>query len=321
MIHHTFSITTRNAVVSANGSEGESISLSYSATANGTYYLRIRESSGRTSSEPFTVTYNLDTSDEYECNDTPALADANEPLVPGQEYEAYIRTGSDNDWFAFEMDSVGIVTVKLQTPSDIDQIYVNVFENANDNILVDYTEVEGGETLDVVAGPLSAGTHYLRFNSWTNDWQRVGEQSRNPYKFTLTLEYEEDEINNTFAQATDVTEIIDQGVKEGRIYPRNLRGYQYEIDVDYYKFTVQDTTTLRISVTALNTDSYTFLQLYNQPNDNSGSIIGRFDGNNFGNRQKTISREYTFVPGEYYIKVENNETSAEPYDLKIETVQ
>ena len=309
-----------DAGVSANGSEGESISLNYSATANGTYYLRIQESSGRTSSEPFTVSYNLDTSDEYECNDTPALADANDPLESGQEYEAYIRTGSDNDWYAFEMDSVGIVTVELQAPSDINRVYVSVFERANDDSQVDYTEVKGGQTGIVVAGPLSAGTHYLRFNSWTHDWQPSGEQSRNPYKFTLSLDYEEDEINNTFAQATDVTAIIDQGAKQGRIYPRNLSSYVYDIDVDYYKFTVQNTITLRISVTALNSDSYTYLRLYNQPNDNSESMIGRFDSNAFGNRQEMISRTYTFEPGEYYIKVENNETSADSYDLKIETV-
>ena len=306
---------------SYQGKEGEPIYISYGpVSASDSYYLRIRESGKKISEETFKINYSLDTTDRYECNDTPALADQNDITVdPDIEYKAYIRTGTDYDWYRFEMDSAGVVSVELQTPSDMDKMFVNIFDAGNSDSQVDYEEVKAGQTGRVVAGPLEAGTHYIRINSREYSFS-AGDQSRDPYTFTLSLDYSKYEINNTFEQAKDITSIIDEGSIEERIYPKNLYSYKYSVDVDYYAFTVRETTTLQISATALKGSSYTYLTLYSRKNDNSEITTDSYS-DRYGNNQETIQRTLTFEPGEYYIKISNSNTSEEPYQLSIKTVQ
>lgn len=304
--------------------EGEVLTLYYGPDLfdddSEEYFLMLEAGYNEASQTPFEVTYQLDTSDVYECNNT--LAEPT-PIAPGQTLEASIFTSSDKDYYEFKLEKPGVITATVEgVPDGINRMYLGVFTRQDVGSLLDYGVAEQGNRLSVTAGPLDIGTYYLvvstsdpRFSSSSGN-----SGSSNTYQLSIEPNYDDAfELNDNIGEAKDITSYIDSAAVTAYLLADNI-GNDND-DVDYFKFRLEGDgdQTLRFTLTSVSeTNTPTYLELYPSKEERYNTDLFSI----YESQGQEVKYEITLSPQEdyYYLKVRNQYKSFNPYSVLIEVV-
>ncbi len=251
----------------------------------GTYYVRVAQFTGNTA-------YNLRLSATAA---SPSIAPSNLLASEGEQTLALTTLGSTpliltdsisnidtTDVFQINLATSGTLSVILTgLMADLD---VRLIQDVNNNGLVDETEEiarsqnvgSADETLNLSA--LAAGSYFVQV------YQYAGSTS-----YTLQLASQSatgsDNAGNTLATARDLG---------GLSVPNNLVDFVGTADTnDYYRFTLDATSSFRLSLTDLTTDAD--VQLF----DGNGVVLAT--SNAAGTNAEAIAR--TLAAGTYYVRV------------------
>ncbi|MTD37612.1 hypothetical protein GIX45_02970 [Erwinia sp. CPCC 100877] len=246
----------------------------------GTYYLSVRNLDSKVKTADYQIT--IKTIIDYTKDDignTPETAkaiDAKEPFKGKMDYE------NDRDYVKFTIEHLG--EYEIETTSETAQMYSYLYDDSGVRFL-------SGDTYDKIKEKLYPGTYYLSVRNLDSKVKTAD------YQITIKtiIDYTKDDIGNT----PETAAVIGMNKEvSGEI--------NYSNDVDYYKFTIQKTSTYYFSG-----DSKT-LKLYANLYDDSGirSISDRSNESNFLIKRKLI-------PGTYYLKIRSSSSDKGKYTLRI----
>lgn len=160
---------------SENGST-TSEAISYSASAAGTYYVKVVGYNGAMSTTKayalaptFTASGGGPTLDAYEPNNTIAQA---YQIVSGTTYKALIGSSTDVDYFKIVVTKSGTVSISLSTlPKDYDLYLVN----SSGTVLA--KSEKGGTSSESISYNASAGTYYIKVVGYNKAYSTTSQYS------------------------------------------------------------------------------------------------------------------------------------------------
>lgn len=273
-------------ITSATGNPGETIKFFSGPLQNREYYIRVYQNGATPASEPYTLSYTAVNSDENEVNNTFAQAT---PIFPGVTIQGTILAQKDVDYFVWDQQKPGIVDILL-TPvplfPDNSRLYLTIYSEANSSAELKNVYRFPGESIQVSAGPLNAGKHYIRLAGYPSV------ESTDPYKLTIRQDMSDtNEINNSFSTATD----IQVGVP--------MRGtIRSAGDADFFKFTATKNGPVTINIPNIpNGLTYMYVEAYSAANSSSSFITkGAYPNNPI----TAISSQSLVANNVYYIKLQ-----------------
>ncbi len=265
---------------------------------SGVYYFKLRAGFNESSSEQYSFTVSLDTTDKNEWNNSQGdVLNKNKPIQLGQIVTGTIRSKDDKDFFLLDLVEPGILNLTLEPRGVAMSIELQgADEKRIDGIGI--ASVGQRRDLNYMAKP---GIYFILLEGG------FGQESKEEYTFTASLDTTDKyEINDTFADAKAINLIQEQEVK-GKINPKE--------DKDFFKFTLEKTTTLDIVLTPLaEIDAY--LSLYAPDQTTRLGFISGAKGQ--GVMLKDIELSPT-TPTTYYVIIEDyigDNVSNDEYTLK-----
>jgi Secretion system C-terminal sorting domain/Bacterial pre-peptidase C-terminal domain len=182
---------------------GTNINYEQLICQEGTYYLKLEDDYSiyhdGYSTQPYSLSIGLDTSDVYECNNTILEA---RTISSCDTLFASFRDKNDVDFYKFSVASSGLIKCKVtNVPTNID-VELRLYD-ADQVELPNYyaTNGDGMSLIYQPTTPINAGTYYIRLND------RYNNASNNSlYRFTMNFD----------CTTTDVNEVIS---KEIKIFP------------------------------------------------------------------------------------------------------
>jgi len=238
--------------------------------------------------------------DAYEPNDS--MFQAFGPLIPGQEYQAYIRDRDDTDFFYFEIEvpkTVNIALTEIPAGADYDLYLVTGEED-----VLSSSSNSGAEEERIEYTTSSVGVFYLLILPFHNFSETES--------YTLRLELspaptpsgtDSYEPNDTFEQAVGPL-----------AFEQTYRAYIWdEGDRDNYLLQLDDGDIIAIDLTDIPTVADYDLFLY----DEAGELVA--------SSELRIARERIeqyLAPGIYYVSVRSfaGFSRNEPYSLQVAVV-
>jgi len=266
----------QTAIAAAYASEtGGKVSIKKLSRA-GVHYVRVF--AYLSSAESYTLEVSMDRSDSYEINNSLA---SSATIALDTEIIGKIEDDSDDgdmDYFKFTTPTPGVIEVSVIPPSDL-KVCADLYDSSQDVIK--------GSCASEAGAPLSfkkvsdAGTSYLKLYG-----SSAVESSDGPYTLKVGLDVSDPyELNNSFANASLIS--LNSNIS-GKI--------QDEEDKDYYKFTIEDSSEVAISVTSAS-DLYMEAYLYDEK---ANLITYSRSGQQMG---KNLFLSSEIDGGTYYLKV------------------
>lgn len=206
-------------------SAGNDVSLTSSSLGlpNGTYFVKVTSYSGSYNSyhseEDYNLAINYEATELSEQEINNSAAKANE-VVLNDTYSGSITTSNDKDWYRFELNSPGIITlnfaheiIESSNPYWVISVYDSTKYQGYENDLQGLLSFnsEGSKTsLDSSPLGLPVGTYYIQVTSYSGSYNSYHSDA----EYGLTVNYTETgyselEINNSASSATNV--VLNQG--------------------------------------------------------------------------------------------------------------
>jgi hypothetical protein len=286
---------------------GDSVVQQIDATQSGFYFIRVRAMDGRN----WTNTYKLNVSggmpgfvatlipvqEETESNND--IADSN--LVSlGNVVSGSMEQRNDEDWFAFDLPSPGLLEVSVdQLPADM-RGRVQLFQDDRSHVATRQA-TNAGDPLLMEVRMTVPGRYYVRVDHVGGDFS-----TPRPYVLGLSSTPIVDvyEPNHEFQDATLITQ------------QNRVQGYMFDVgDFDWYRVRTQEGNTLRITVGDVPSEIRPQIELFDFHEGHKATKRATNEG-------QSITLEYV-VPatGEYSIRIRDvgdNNFSASPYTLLID---
>ncbi len=263
----------------------------------GTYYIKIEDysSGGCHSSIDYSFKINC-TSERYwetEINNQYSTADS---INLNTYYYGSMLDGSDLDYYKFTISNTSKININFKHDM-VDSYYnntywkINIYDQGGNELINVEAKAHNTNTTSCNVG-VPVGTYYIKIE----DYSSGGCHSSIDYSFKINCtseRYWETEINDQYSTADNI----------------NLNTYYYGsmsdvYDIDYYKFTISNTSKININFKHDVVDSY-----YNNTywkivlcNLNGDSLI---DMESKANDINVISYSVTIPMGTYYIKIED----------------
>ncbi len=221
----------------AGGGDGENYSREYKVCEGGTYYIKLYDTEGRfggphSNKNPYKLSIGYDNSDNYECNDE--LRNSTLIKLDTKIY-GNIRTVGDYDFFKFNISGPGIITYAISdVPANI-SMQMELYD-INKN-LIPKSKVGGGdgENYSREYKVCEGGTYYIKLYDTEG---RFGGPHSNKELYSLSIGYDNSDIyecNEDFSEAKQIL-----ACDTILAYIRSKQ------DTDYYKFTINSPTSLRL---------------------------------------------------------------------------
>lgn len=293
--------------MTSSGRDVETTSSPVRATP-GIYYIKV--SSYNYSSEKYTLTLLFQEEDDsYESEPNDDLNSQATPIRLDHEYIGNITSENDIDYYKFSINDKRKVWIDFshdKTSSNDVFWELSLFGDSDGSIL---NIGSTGENAKITSNKvrLPAGNYYIRINSYY--WSDLD------YTFCVCSEQEGDETetedNGDYVSATS----IDLGSSI-------IGNIQSDGDIDFYKFDLQHTTSIKVIFTHSRFDSNdTFWQFELYSADSSGAISNSEDYTTIGiagNSSKNVLSEWYSLPkGTYYLKVHNYYYNNSDYKITI----
>ena len=267
----------------------------------GSYFILIQKCNYSDINYTFKVNATVSNNWEKELNDVFETATN---ISVNQQYYGSIKDYSDTDFYKFKLNSDSKVTINFQhsyidSSSSYWQLRLYKDNNSNDEIYYCYFEGNNKSQTTASLG-LPKGTYYLRINK--SNFIDID------YKFKIiavsTTNWEK-ESNNVFETATPIA--------INTFYNGSIKDYG---DVDFYKFTLKNKTTVKINFKHSYIDSsgsYWYLRIFKENNTNSELYSYYFDGN-----QSSVNTDNIILPkGNYYIRIQKSNYTDIDYSFKV----
>ncbi len=193
--------------------------------------------------------------DEVEPNATPSSATE---IGVGSSINAKLDEPTDIDWFTFASDACGLATVTLAhtaiTGADSDASFFKVNIVDEDGVYVEEFKSAGNQASASVSFSVVPGKYFVKV---AMDRQHIDNLT---YTVSASINKSanvEKESNDTFGDATAMTTAT-KAKPDLTYYGTIDKGASVDGDVDYFKFTVSETTMVYPSIynTATNTGKY-----------------------------------------------------------------
>ena len=279
--------------VRSSGSEVESTSSPVRVTP-GVYYIKV--SGYYYSNEQYTMTILFEEEDDsYESEPNDNLNTQAMTISLDKEYTGNLTSENDVDYYKFSINEkrkVWIVFSHDKTNENNTLWKVSLFGDS-DGSLLEFGSTGGNAKIVSDCLRLPAGNYYIRINDYY--WSDLD------YTFCIYSQQEgietENEDNGDYGSATTIA--------VGSSIIGNL---QSENDVDFYKFDLQNTASIKVTFTHNRIDSgNTFWRFELYSADSSDTIKNVEDKSTIGvsgDSSENISSNWNFLPaGTYYLKV------------------
>jgi hypothetical protein len=273
----------------------------------GTYYVRVHDYNGGLSENPFTINFNFDDTDKCEWNNNFTNACQIDPnsiikaKIRGFDWPA--QYDNDIDYYKVVLPQAGVLVANIPTNNTGQRLYIHIYaENTTDEIISALASERGGAVTTEAVVP--AGTYFVRVYDYN------GVSSTEQYTLNVSFDISDPyEWNNTYGTATPINNDISIQAK--------IRGdYQpapYDPDVDYYKISLAQKTTLKLNIPTNLTGQRLTIGIFNdattqQLDEVRASVVGG-----------AVNLEKEYPAGIYIIGVwnYNGSGSDKPYILNI----
>lgn len=266
----------------------------------GTYYLKVNPYSSIRADYSFKLNYTINNgSFEKEFNDS--MKTAND-IQLNTSYTGALQSSNDKDFYKFTLATDGKVSLNFKhelLPDnyrywDISIIDVNNYQHYS------VSSYGNNPNMDTYNMFLPSGTYYIIVNAYS--------LCKNDYTFELFYTqndgFFEKEFNNNITNANDIA-----------LNSYYTGALQFSSDDDFYKFTVtkSEKLTLNFQHTLLDSAKWevTIIDANNKQYFNGYS--------NAGDTNKDIMTAISFLPGEYYIKIEAYSHSYADYKFNLKS--
>jgi PKD repeat protein len=357
---------TRVYVINADGSTfegfrdaafaGDDISLDIVTQYVGVFYIRVQNIRSTTNSSPYNLKVSLDTTDEYEYNNTivsmaskSALNvsfDETKPTVINGKIKGYyyVSNGAnynfsaltpDQDFYKFTTGSkMGVLVMRVtNSPANL-RFRIEMYKDDGVTQLGYRDAAVNGDTLRLELLTQYAGVYYLRFRNNNGSANGTANSSNTPYSFSISLDTIGGEYNDNIAAVSNLTATaLSLDEKNPTVIKAKLRGYSYVNNGGNYDFSVLTADQDYYKVTTGKNKGAIVMKLANVPpglrfriemiKDDGLTLLGYRDAAFNGD---TLRFELlTQYEGVYYVRLRNvngfgnasGNTSAIPYTLNI----
>jgi hypothetical protein len=228
---------TRVYVINADGSTfegfrdaafaGDDISLDIVTQYVGVFYIRVQNIRSTTNSSPYNLKVSLDTTDEYEYNNTivsmaskSALNvsfDETKPTVINGKIKGYyyVSNGAnynfsaltaDQDFYKFTTGSkMGVLVMRVtNSPANL-RFRIEMYKDDGVTQLGYRDAAVNGDTLRLELLTQYAGVYYLRFRNNNGSANGTANSSNTPYSFSISLDTIGGEYNDNIAAVSNLT--------------------------------------------------------------------------------------------------------------------
>jgi len=273
---------TRIYVINADGSTfegfrdaafaGDDISLDIVTQYVGVFYIRVQNIRSTTSSSPYNLKVSLDTTDEYEFNNTIASVasksalsisnDETKPTVINGKIKGYyyVSNGanynfsaltSDQDFYKFTTGSkMGVLVMRVtNSPTNL-RFRIEMYKDDGITQLGFRDATVNGDTLRFELLTQYAGVYYLRLRNINGSANGNANNSNSLYSFNISLDTIGGEYNDNIASVSSLNAMtLSLDEKNPTVIKAKIRGYSYvnnggiydfaslTADQDYYKVT------------------------------------------------------------------------------------
>ena len=290
--------TSGNAISGSYNGAGEAESVDFSVMPSTTYFVKIYNSHGGFSSNPYTLILGAlpQKIDNYEPNETDATAIN---ATPNNSYNSYISLSTDYDIWKFTTgsDNAGSMHIGMTVPSGVDyELQVYKGNTAGEAIEGSYNGAGEAESVDIAVMPNT--TYFVKI------YNSHGGFSSNPY--TLILGALPQRIDNYEPNETDS--------KAVNTTPNNSYNSYISLSTDYdiWKFTTgaENAGSMHIGMTVPSGVDYE-LQVY------KGNTAGEAIEGSYNGAGQAESVDVSVMPNTtYYVKIyTSNGFSSSPYTL------
>lgn len=291
----------------SSGRNVETTSSSVRVTP-GIYYIKV--SNYYYSNEQYTLRVLFEEEDDsYESEPNDDLNSQAMPINLDQEYMGNLTDEEDVDYYKFSISEKRKVWIDFSHNklSKIDVFWRLSLFGDSDGSLIDINSTGENAKLTSDSVRLPAGNYYIRINSCY--WSDLD------YKFRVCSKQEgeetESEDNGDYETATSIT-----------IGSSIIGNLQCDSDVDFYKFDLKDTASIKVTFVHSRVDSgntYWDLALYSD--ESNGAITNAEDCENLwiaGNSPEKLSSKWNSLPkGTYYLKIYSHYYNNDDYKIKI----
>lgn len=257
--------------------------------------------------------------DEVEPNATPTSATV---IGVGSSVNAKLDDPTDVDWFKFASDACGLATVTLShnvvsgAETNLSFFKVNIIDEAG--VYVESFKSTGTQASSSVSFSVIPGNYFIEVV--------MGNQHNDSVTYTVAVAINksanvEKESNDNIGDATSMLTAT-KSKPDLTYYGTIAKGASVEGDVDYYKFTVSETTLVYPSLynTATNTGKYQ-LSILDTVTGKDGVAEERVLGSiTIASSEDQITGEAIGVKkGTYFVKITGLEGSVGGYQFRIYT--
>lgn len=287
-----------NGAAPVRGSEAKTETI----LAAGTYYIKLRNFYSVPDYSPFSICFELDTTDPAEPDNSPALA----KLIPADTcFKAKMRgyypkdKETDIDWYKISVPKDGVLQISItQLPPGL-RLHLKYFKDDLDD-LPDFLVAKGLDVKGEVT--VAKGIYYFRIEDYSDN------VDTNAYKVCLSLDTSDQfEFNNIPSKAKNIP--FDSCV-QGKIMGWDELELTQGSDIDFFSFTVNQGGEFTANVSVVPQEISMKLSLY----DSSATMIAL---KAFGKGQPaSLTKE--ICKGKYYIQLSDivyDATSNNPYKL------
>ena len=275
----------------------------------GTYYIKVKRKNYTDQSDAaysLKVNYSASSVWESEFNDEAGTAD---PITVNQTYYGGIMEYSDVDYYRFRTNSAGVISLSFGKGYDSDSDHgwnVTLYDSSQKELMSREYSCNNAETETTCKIGIPSGTYYIKV-------RRKNYTDQSDAVYSLKVNYSanstwESEFNNEIGKADPIA--------VGTWYSGII---MEEDDIDYYRFTVPQTSYVNISAKGeydSDTDHRWRFFIYN------ASMVEQQQNIYYCGKTKTENYEAVRLPaGTYYLKVNcyNGNRSDKAYSFKINT--
>jgi hypothetical protein len=272
------------------GSQGQNYTWETKVCQGGLYRLQVSARDGNASASLYNVTVSIDTSDVYECNDNLQTATQ---IELNEVKSAAIRTPGDVDYYKFNVPRSCIILYKFENvPSDM-RMQGRIYDANGIEVGNSFVYGSQGQNYTWETKVCQGGLYRLQVSA------RDGNASASLYNVTVSIDTSDVyECNNTFLEA--------------KIIPCNtpvFASIKSSNDVDYYKFLVQQSGNVTLTISNVPSNIDIEGQFRNDLNIQIGNSFSAGDG------QSIIATFNAPQQGMYYFYLTDDESNGDLYKL------